>query len=208
MLVLEGIHKAFDAPVLEGFDLTVESGEIVALLGPSGSGKSTVLRIVCGLEVADAGTVTFGGEALCDLPPEGRGIGMVFQNLALFPHLSVGGNIRFGLPKGTSTDRVDEVLVKVGLSGFADRRIETLSGGEAQRVALARALVAEPRMLLLDEPLSSLDADLKTTLAEEVRRLLKELGIPAIHVTHDPAIAAILADRVVHLDPANAPTKE
>jgi thiamine transport system ATP-binding protein len=208
MLELRGICKAFDNPVLTDFDLDVGEGEIVALLGPSGSGKSTVLRIITGLETADAGSVTFQGRDLADIPPEGRGIGMVFQRLALFPHLDVAGNLRFGLARDGDESRIDEMLDLVGLDGFGGRRIETLSGGEAQRVALARSLIAEPRMLLLDEPLSSLDADLKESLADEVRRVLKTLGIPAIHVTHDGALAARLADRIVHLASARELAKE
>ena len=208
MLELRGICKAFDEPVLTDFDLDVGEGEIVALLGPSGSGKSTVLRIITGLETADAGSVTFQGRDLADIPPEGRGIGMVFQRRALFPHLDVAGNLRFGLARDGDESRIDEMLDLVGLDGFGGRRIETLSGGEAQRVALARSLIAEPRMLLLDEPLSSLDADLKESLADEVRRVLKTLGIPAIHVTHDSALAARLADRIVHLSGAREPGKE
>jgi len=202
MLSLKGISKSFDGPVLVDFDLEVAAGEIVALLGPSGSGKTTILRIVAGLESPDEGEVIFAGKDITSLAPEARGIGMVFQRLALFPHLDVAGNLRFGLADPSDEHRIEEMLDLVGLAGFGSRRIETLSGGEAQRVALARSLIAQPRMLLLDEPLSSLDADLKEHLANEVRRILKSLDIPAIHVTHDPVIADRLADRIVRLDTA------
>lgn len=199
MLECRGLSKKYDNQVFSDFDLVVEEGEIVALLGPSGCGKSTLLRIICGLESADSGSVIFSGQDLEGVAPELRGIGMVFQNLALFPHLDVGDNLRFGLAKGSDESKIDEMLKLVGLEGFTERSIQNLSGGEAQRVALARSLIAEPRMLLLDEPLSSLDSTIKESLADEVRKVLKSLNIPAIHVTHDPIIANRLADRVVHL---------
>ena len=200
MLVCESISKSYENEVLSNFNLEVGSDEIVALLGPSGSGKSTLLRIICGLENSDSGKVIFNGIDLEEIPPEKRGIGMVFQNLALFPHLNVHDNLKFGLPPNSSIDRIYEILELVGLKNFGQRKIQNLSGGESQRVALARSLIAEPKMILLDEPLSSLDADIKESLSLEVRKMIKSLSIPAIYVTHDPIIADRMADRIVYLE--------
>ena len=138
------------------------------------------------------------------MPPEKRGIGMVFQNLALFPHLNVHDNIKFGLPVNNSINKISEILELVGLKDFGSRKIQTLSGGESQRVALARSLIAEPKMILLDEPLSSLDSSIKESLSLEVRKMIKSLSIPAIYVTHDPQIAERMADRIVYLDEDNS----
>ena len=200
MLVCESISKSYENEVLSNFNLEVGSDEIVALLGPSGSGKSTLLRIICGLENSDSGKVIFNGIDLEKIPPEKRGIGMVFQNLALFPHLNVHDNLKFGLPLNSSITRIPEILELVGLKNFGQRKIQNLSGGESQRVALARSLIAEPKMILLDEPLSSLDADIKESLSLEVRKMIKSLSIPAIYVTHDPIIADRMADRIVYLE--------
>tara|TARA_B110000003_G_scaffold189725_1_gene188510 strand:- start:754 stop:1374 length:621 start_codon:yes stop_codon:yes gene_type:complete len=200
MLVCESISKSYENEVLSNFNLEVGSGEIVALLGPSGSGKSTLLRIICGLENSDSGKVIFNGIDLEEIPPEKRGIGMVFQNLALFPHLNVHDNLKFGLPPNSSIARISEILELVGLKNFGQRKIQNLSGGESQRVALARSLIAEPKMILLDEPLSSLDTDIKESLSLEVRKMIKSLSIPAIYVTHDPIIADRMADRIVYLE--------
>lgn len=200
MLVCESISKSYENEVLSNFNLEVGSDEIVALLGPSGSGKSTLLRIICGLENSDSGKVIFNGIDLEEIPPEKRGIGMVFQNLALFPHLNVHDNLKFGLPPNSSIARIPEILELVGLKNFGQRKIQNLSGGESQRVALARSLIAEPKMILLDEPLSSLDADIKESLSLEVRKMIKSLSIPAIYVTHDPIIADRMADRIVYLE--------
>jgi ABC-type Fe3+/spermidine/putrescine transport system ATPase subunit len=200
MLVCESISKSYENEVLSNFNLEVGSDEIVALLGPSGSGKSTLLRIICGLENSDSGKVIFNGIDLEEIPPEKRGIGMVFQNLALFPHLNVHDNLKFGLPPNSSIARISEILELVGLKNFGQRKIQNLSGGESQRVALARSLIAEPKMILLDEPLSSLDADIKESLSLEVRKMIKSLSIPAIYVTHDPIIADRMADRIVYLE--------
>ena len=186
--------------MLSNFNLEVDSNEIVALLGPSGSGKSTLLRIICGLEESDSGRILFNGKDLKNLPPEKRGIGMVFQNLALFPHLNVHENLRFGLPPNHSINKISEMLELVGLKDFGTRKIQNLSGGESQRVALSRSLIAEPKMILLDEPLSSLDSNIKESLSLEVRKMIKSLSIPAIYVTHDPKIAERMADRIVYLD--------
>lgn len=200
MLVCESISKSYENEVLSNFNLEVGSDEIVALLGPSGSGKSTLLRIICGLENSDSGKVFFNGIDLEEIPPEKRGIGMVFQNLALFPHLNVHDNLKFGLPPNSSITRISEILELVGLKNFGPRKIQHLSGGESQRVALARSLIAEPKMILLDEPLSSLDTGIKESLSLEVRKMIKSLSIPAIYVTHDPIIANQMADRIVYLE--------
>ncbi len=200
MLSCKDISKSYDDLVLSNFNLEVEDNEIVALLGSSGSGKSTLLRIICGLEKADSGKILFNGVDLEEIPPDKRGIGMVFQNLALFPHLNVYENIKFGLPSKNSTNKIYEILDLVGLKDFATRKIQNLSGGESQRVALARSLIAQPKMILLDEPLSSLDSGIKESLSLEVRKMIKSLSIPAIYVTHDPQIAEKMADRIVYLD--------
>jgi ABC-type Fe3+/spermidine/putrescine transport system ATPase subunit len=184
--------------ILDGMNLNVSDGEVVALLGPSGCGKTTLLRFIAGLEKGSAGEVHIDGKDVTNLPPEKRGVGMVFQNLALFPHLDVAGNLSFGMSHPNSK-KISEMLETVGLKDFEKRRIDRLSGGEGQRVALARSLLAEPTVLLLDEPLASLDEDLKTTLAEDVRKILKEGGITAIHVTHDRQVAAIISDRIVEM---------
>jgi len=185
--------------ILDAMNLNVSEGEVVALLGPSGCGKTTLLRFIAGLEKGSAGEVHIDGKDVTNLPPEKRGVGMVFQNLALFPHLDVAGNLSFGMSQPNS-EKISEMLETVGLKDFEKRRIDRLSGGEGQRVALARSLLAEPTVLLLDEPLASLDEDLKTALAEDVRKILKEGGITAIHVTHDRQVAAIISDRIVEMD--------
>ena len=177
--------------------LTVHVGdEIVALLGPSGSGKSTLLRGIAGVQHPDTGRIAWNGDDLLTVPAHQRGIGLVFQDPLLFPHLTVGRNISFGTKDNS---RVTELLSLIRMSGYADRKPETLSGGEAQRVALARALAPQPRMLLLDEPFGALDTDLRRSLTIEVRELLKSTHTPAIHVTHDEDEAFAIADRVVHL---------
>ncbi|MCX7750214.1 MAG: ABC transporter ATP-binding protein [Candidatus Bipolaricaulota bacterium] len=198
MLELAGLWKRFgDVTAVADFSLAVGRGELLALLGPSGCGKTTVLRIVAGLESPDAGRVLLEGQDVTAWPPEKRGIGLVFQNYALFPHLSVAGNVAYGLRTGGDRrGRVRELLELVGLSGYERRRPHQLSAGQQQRVALARALAREPRVLLLDEPLSALDAALRKELRGELRRLLKKLGMTAIYVTHDQEEALALADRV------------
>ena len=185
--------------ILDAMNLNVSDGEVVALLGPSGCGKTTLLRFIAGLEKGSAGEVHIDGKDVTNLPPEKRGVGMVFQNLALFPHLDVAGNLSFGMSQPNSK-KISEMLETVGLKDFEKRRIDRLSGGEGQRVALARSLLAEPTVLLLDEPLASLDEDLKMALAEDVRKILKEGGITAIHVTHDRQVAAVISDRIVEME--------
>ncbi|MFJ6669659.1 ABC transporter ATP-binding protein [Actinosynnema sp. NPDC091369] len=182
-------------------DLSIADGEVVALLGPSGCGKSTLLRTVAGLERPTSGTVSWDGADLAGTPVHRRGFGLVFQDGQLFPHRDVAGNVAFGLrmrrvDRRARDRRVAELLELVGLSGYADRRVTELSGGEQQRVALARALAPRPRLLLLDEPLSALDRALREQLALDLARLLREAGATALVVTHDHDEAFTLADRV------------
>ena len=202
MLDIRHVTVRFGETVaLDGIDLRVEDGEVVAVLGPSGSGKSTLLRVVAGLQDPDAGTVAWNGTDLAGVAPHLRRFGMVFQDFALFPHLDVAGNVAFG-PRMSKVDpRRRDALVagaldRVELSGFAHRSVSTLSGGQAQRVALARALASHPRMLLLDEPLGSLDRALRDRLVLELRRILAEPDITALYVTHDQAEAFAVADRI------------
>ncbi|TIC83772.1 ABC transporter ATP-binding protein [Crenobacter intestini] len=190
--------------LIEHFSLTVGAGETVALLGPSGCGKSSLLRVIAGLAAPAAGRVLFAGEDITETPPERRGFSLMFQDFALFPHLDVLGNVMFGLierriPRRQARESAQGWLARVGLAGFETRRVWTLSGGEQQRVALARAWAVSPRALLLDEPFSALDADLRLRLGDESRRLVLGAGIPAILVTHDAAEAERLADRVIRL---------
>ena len=188
------------AHALCGVDLAVEPGELVAVLGPSGSGKSTLLRAIAGLEPADAGRVLIDGADQADVPPARRGVAMVFQSFALFPHLSVERNIAFGLrARGEPTAAVLETARSLRLEGLLDRRPGELSGGERQRVALARALVAGPRVLLLDEPLSNLDAQLRASARTEIRRVQERTGVTTLHVTHDQDEALALGHRVAVL---------
>jgi len=205
MLDVSDVVVRFDGrAVLDAVSLHVATGEIVALLGPSGCGKSTLLRVIAGLHVPDSGRVEWNGEDLAGVPPHRRGIGLVFQDLQLFPHKDVGANVAFGLrmqgvEKHERQERVARLLDMVGLPGYEHRRTSTLSGGEAQRVALARSLAPEPRLLLLDEPLGALDRDLHDRLAVDVRALLQRVGITTIHVTHDEAEACTIGDRLVVL---------
>ena len=188
--------------ILDGVDLSVGDGEIVALLGPSGSGKSTLLRVIAGLLRAESGTVSWDDEDLTRLPPHKRQIGLVFQDEQLFPHLDVAGNIGFGprmagWPRQRIAERTDELLDIVRLRGFGNRSIHELSGGEAKRVALARALAPSPRVLLLDEPLTGLDRELHDQLVVELAEIIRSVGTTAIHVTHDLEEASAMADRVL-----------
>ena len=206
-VAVAGVSKSFEAgvPVLHGVDVSGEAGATLALLGPSGCGKTTLLRIIAGLEVPDAGTVTVGGRELTGpggvVPPEKRRVGMVFQDWALFPHLSVARNVGFGLPRSDRREspRIDEALELVGLGGLGERMPSTLSGGQQQRVALARAIAPRPSVLLLDEPFSNLDATLRSRVRTEIHQLLVGLGITTIFVTHDQDEAFILGDHVAVL---------
>ena len=189
-------------PTLEHFSLRVEQGELVSLLGPSGCGKTTTLRSVAGFIEPDAGRIVIDGRDYTRLPPNRRDIGLVFQSYALFPHLTVFYNVAFGLrmrriPKAEVRARVANALQMVGLEAFADRRPAQLSGGQQQRVALARATVIEPQVLLLDEPLSNLDARLRVDMRQGIRRLQQQLGITTLYVTHDQVEAMSISDRVV-----------
>lgn len=205
-LVVTGVTVRFDATtVLDHASLSVDDDEIVALLGPSGSGKSTLLRVIAGLLTPDTGHVEIDGVDVTRLATHRRGVGMVFQDEQLFPHRDVGENVAFGLrmarvEEAARSTRVDEMLELVGLAGFGRRRVTDLSGGEAKRVALARALAPTPRVLLLDEPLTGLDADLHDRLATDLRAALTGTGTTAVHVTHDRAEAVVVADRVVTID--------
>ncbi len=186
---------------LDGVSLAIEPGELFFLLGASGCGKTTLLRCIAGLEAPGSGRIHFGGQDVTDLPPHKREAAMVFQSYALWPHLTVGQNIAFGLeerklPKREIRQRVEEALEMVRLSGFGGRSIDQMSGGQQQRVALARALVVRPKCLLLDEPLSNLDAQLRLEMRREIRRIVKEHGLTAVYVTHDQEEALAMADRM------------
>ncbi|GAA4418224.1 ABC transporter ATP-binding protein [Acidovorax lacteus] len=196
-------YGAQPQPAVRGVTLGLRAGEIGVLIGPSGCGKTTLLRAVAGLEPVSHGAVRLAGEAVsrpgASVPPEQRRIGMVFQDYALFPHLSVGRNVAFGihrLPRAEQAARVAEVLALVGLAGHADRYPHELSGGQQQRVALARALAPRPQLMLLDEPFSNLDVDLRERLAHEVRGILKAAGATALFVTHDQLEAFAIGDRI------------
>jgi putative spermidine/putrescine transport system ATP-binding protein len=189
-------------PTLDHYHLTVATGELVALLGPSGCGKTTTLRAVAGFVEPTGGRITIAGRDVTHIPPHRRDIGLVFQSYALFPHLTVAQNIAFGLRmrgmRGTEQERrVAEALRLVDLEGLGNRRPAQLSGGQQQRVALARAVVIEPQLLLLDEPLSNLDAKLRVTMRTEIRRLQQRLGVTTLYVTHDQIEALAISDRVV-----------
>ena len=191
--------------VLDHVNLRVEPGELFFLLGPSGCGKTTLLRHVAGFLFPDSGQVLFDDQDVSRVPPHQRGTGMMFQSYALWPHLTVAGNVAFGLeerrvPRPEIKRRVEEALDSVGMGSLAERKINALSGGQQQRVALARALVIRPRCLLLDEPLSNLDAKMRLAMRGEIRRVCKEHGLTAIYVTHDQKEALSIADRLAVLD--------
>jgi ABC-type Fe3+/spermidine/putrescine transport system ATPase subunit len=202
MLEVQHVRKRFaDTIALDDVSFEVARGEILCLLGPSGCGKTTLLRIVAGLEQADAGRILLDGKDLRATPVHQRDLGLMFQEFALFPHKDVYGNVAFGLRMaGLSRDEIDqrvrEALELVGLGGFASREVHDLSGGEQQRVALARSLAPRPRLLMLDEPLGSLDRALRERLMNELRHILKSVGLTALYVTHDQSEAFALGDRV------------
>ena len=202
-LVIERLEKRFGSvAALKALSLTVEEGELISLLGPSGCGKTTTLRCVAGFEQPDAGQILFDAQNITQLPPERRDIGMVFQNYALFPHMTVAQNLAFGLEmrkmsRAGLNARVSEALRMVQLEAMLDRYPRQLSGGQQQRVALARALVIEPRMLLLDEPLANLDASLREEMRFFIRDLQQRVGITTLYVTHDQSEAMVMSDRVV-----------
>lgn len=193
-------HRYGTEDVLVGVDVAIEAGTTLALLGPSGCGKTTLLRAIAGLERPWAGTVSIDGETMAGpsiwVPPEKRRVGLVFQDWALFPHRTVAGNVGYGLPRADRATRVAAALDLVGLDGFGDRMPATLSGGQQQRVALARTLAPQPRVLLLDEPFSNLDASRRVDVRAELRALLAEIGTTAVFVTHDQEEAFVLGDRV------------
>jgi putative spermidine/putrescine transport system ATP-binding protein len=202
-LRLEGITKSYGGagPVVRDLSLSVGSGEFVTLLGPSGCGKSTTLKIVAGLVAPDRGRVALGGRDVTVLPASARGVGIVFQNLALFPHMTAAENVAFGLrmrglPRPEIRRRVDAALELVRMQGFEERVPAQLSGGQQQRVALARACAIEPAVLLLDEPLGALDRKLREEMQVEIRALTRRLGVTALFVTHDQEEALVLSDRV------------
>jgi thiamine transport system ATP-binding protein len=196
-----------DRQVLDRCSLHVDDGEVVALLGPSGSGKSTLLRVIAGILAADSGRVVVDGRDITSVPTHRRRIGMVFQDDQLFPHLDVADNVAFGL-RMAGVDRItrrrtaESMLDTFGLTGFGERSIDHLSGGEAKRVAVARALAPDPRVLLLDEPLTGLDRDLHDRLQVEVAAVLRTGGTTAVWVTHDEAEARAVSDRIVRLTDA------
>lgn len=205
LLSLKNVAKAFDGKtVLDSLDLDILDGEFITLLGPSGCGKTTLLRLMAGFEQPDTGSVTLSGHDITHASPEHRPLNTVFQNYALFPHMSVYDNVAYGLkmekrPKDEIRQRVDDVLAMVQLQDFAGRKPHQLSGGQQQRVAIARAVVKRPQLLLLDEPLSALDYKLRRTMQVELKRLQRELGITFVFVTHDQEEALSMSDRVVVL---------
>jgi putative spermidine/putrescine transport system ATP-binding protein len=217
-LTFNNVRKTFGAnTALEGLDLEVHDGELISLLGPSGCGKTTALRIAAGFERADTGRIVVGGNDITNQPPHKRNMGMVFQSYSLFPNLTVAGNVEYGLrtrgiAKPERQQRVAEMLELVQLGPMANRYAHQISGGQQQRVALARALAIRPQVLLLDEPLSALDAKVRATLRDEIRRIQTELGITTLFVTHDQEEALAISDRVGvmsngHLEQLGPPTE-
>jgi len=206
ILKIKDLSKQFSQKtIFSAINIEISKGEIVALLGPSGCGKSTLLRMICGLESVEEGSISFSDaeETVIDTEIKNirQSVGLIFQKPVLFPHLNVAGNIILGMSKPPSRKLKYEVTEKyledVGLSGFSTHSVETLSGGEAQRVCLVRALISEPKLLLLDEPFSSLDVKSRRKIAIETKQILKKKGISALHVTHDPEEAKLISDRVI-----------
>ncbi|HII3745772.1 ferric ABC transporter ATP-binding protein [Pasteurella multocida] len=217
-LVLKNVTKAFGkAVVIDNLDLSIKRGTMVTLLGPSGCGKTTVLRLVAGLESPTSGQIFIDGEDVTKSSIQNRDICIVFQSYALFPHMSIGDNVGYGLKmQGVSKEerakRVKEALELVDLAGFEDRYVDQISGGQQQRVALARALVLKPKVLLFDEPLSNLDANLRRSMREKIRELQQRLGITSLYVTHDQTEAFAVSDEVIVMHKGKimqkAPAKE
>lgn len=199
----ESVVKKFgEVTALKRLDLAIEPGKLVTLLGPSGCGKTTTLRLIAGLEMATEGKILIGGEDVTHLTATYRKVSMVFQSYALFPHMTVRENVAYGLtvksvPKAEANAKAEEGLELVGLAGFGDRLPSELSGGQQQRVAVARAIVLEPEVLLLDEPLSNLDAKLRRHVREEIRQIQQRLGLTAVYVTHDQEEAMAVSDRII-----------
>ena len=202
-IAIRRVEKSYGkTPVVHGLDLDIRSGEFIVILGPSGCGKSTLLRMIAGLETISGGEIAIDGQVVNQLEPRERGCAMVFQNYALYPHMSVADNIGYslkvaGVPKPQRRAQVEEVATSVGLETYLDRRPANLSGGQRQRVAMARAMIRKPRVFLFDEPLSNLDALLRVQMRAEIRRLHRKLGTTSVFVTHDQAEAMTLADRLV-----------
>ncbi|QHS17684.1 ABC transporter ATP-binding protein [Halopenitus persicus] len=206
VLTISDLRKEFgDLVAVDDVNFAVDDGEFVSILGPSGSGKSTILRMIAGFETPTAGTIEIEGENVTAAPPFDREVNMVFQSLALFPHLTVAENIGYGLvesgvPEDERRERIAEMLEVVELSGYQDRNIDQLSGGEQQRVALARAIVNEPKIVLFDEPLASLDRKLRQHMQFELQRIQEETGITFLYVTHDQEVAMAVSDRMLVLN--------
>ena len=194
MLSCLNLSKKYGKILFNELNINLEKGEILAIIGPSGCGKTTLLRCICGLEELDSGKILLNGDDITKIPAEERGIGLLFQKPVLYPHLTVSGNLSLA-----SFNNHDKALAEVGLPNFEDRDVDTLSGGEGQRVALARALLANPNVLLLDEPFSALDLDMSIKLINDVRALLKDRSCPAILVTHNIEEAKLFSDRMIDL---------
>ena len=205
IIELRGVDKSFeDTRALEGIDLSISNGEFLTLLGPSGCGKTTILRILSGFETPDQGDVSIGGQRMNDVPPERRQVNTVFQNYALFPHMTVRDNVAFGLrmqscPKGEIEGRVLEALRMVHLEQYADRRPHQLSGGQQQRVAIARALVSKPAIILADEPTGNLDSKTELEVISMLKSCVSEYGQTLVMITHDETIAQ-MADRMIVIE--------
>jgi len=199
---IRGLSRVFrgGTRALEGVDLDVADGELLVLVGPSGSGKTTLLRLIAGLDPPAAGTIRVNGKDLAGVPPHERDVALVFQDLALYSHLTVRGNLEFGQKGRGQKEKSGKVAELLGIGHLLDRYPAELSGGEQQRVALGRAIGRQPAVLLLDEPLSSLDAPVRRGLRREFKRLQRQLAVPTIYVTHDPVEALILGDRIAVMD--------